>query len=113
MTACALANPSWVEVSTLQNHALGCLVSTRTLATEDTGDTHRLLGIADAQVVLTKGVLLAIEGDKLGSLWLGANDNLMTCNHVGIEAVQRLTVGPGRCSRQSAWLSCEAFPGSE
>ncbi len=92
MTACALANPCWVEVSALQHHVLGGLVGTRTLATEDAGDTHRLLGVADAQVVLAQGVLLTIEGNKLGALRLGANHNLMSCHHVGVEAVQRLSV---------------------
>ena len=92
MTASALADPCWVEVSTLQNHALGGLVSTGTLTAEDTCDTHWLLGIADAQVVLAQDVLLAIQGHELGTLWLGAYYNLMTGNHVGIEAVQWLTV---------------------
>ena len=92
VTASALADPCWVEVSTLQNHALGGLVSTGTLTAEDTCDTHWLLCIADAQVVLTQGVLLAIQGHELGTLWLGADYNLMTGNHVGIEAVQWLTV---------------------
>ena len=92
MTASALADPCWVEVSTLKNHALGGLVSTGTLTAEDTCDTHWLLSIADAQVVLTQGVLLAIQGHELGTLWLGADYNLMTGNHVGIEAVQWLAV---------------------
>ena len=92
MTASALADPCRMEVSTLQDYILGCLVSTRTLTAEDTGDTHRLLSIADAQVVLTQGMLLAIESNKLGALWLGTNYNLMTGNHVCIEAVQWLAV---------------------
>ena len=37
-------------------------------------------------------MLLAIQGHELGALWLGAYYNLMTGNHVGIEAVQWLTV---------------------
>ncbi len=92
MTASALADPCWVEVSTLQDYVLGSLVSTRTLTAEDTCDTHWLLSIADAQVVLTQGVLLAIQGHELGALWLGAYYNLMTGNHVGIKAVQWLSV---------------------
>ena len=37
-------------------------------------------------------MLLAIESDELGALWLGADYNLMTGNHICIEAVQWLTV---------------------
>lgn len=37
-------------------------------------------------------MLLAIESNKLGVLWLGTNYNLMTGNHVCIEAVQWLAV---------------------
>ena len=92
MTASALADPCWMEVSTLQDYILGCLVSTRTLTAEDTGDTHRLLSITDAQVVLTQGMLLAIESNKLGALWLGTNYNLMTGYHVCIKTVQWLTI---------------------
>ena len=37
-------------------------------------------------------MLLAIESNKLSALWLGTDHNLMTGNHVCIEAVQWLTV---------------------
>ena len=92
VTAGTLANPCWMEVGTLQHHTLGGVVGSRTLTAKDTCDTHRLLGVADAQVVLAQGMLLTVEGHKLGSLWLGAYHDLMSCHHVGIKAVQWLSV---------------------
>ena len=81
-----------MEIGTLQHHVCCSVVCTATLAAEYTGDTHGLLGIADAQVVQSKRVLLAVEGDKLGALGLGAHYNLMTLHLVGIKAVHGLTV---------------------
>ena len=39
-----------------------------------------------------EGMLLAVECNKLGAFRLGAHNNLVTLNHVGVEAVHRLAV---------------------
>ena len=80
-----------MEVSTLQHHIFGGLVGTTTLSTEDTSDTHGLLGIADSQVAVAQLVLLAIECLEGCALGHRLNDNLVTLHHVSIEAVQGLT----------------------
>ena len=92
MAACALTNPCRVEICALKHYVLCCVVCARTLASENACDTHGLLGVADAQVVLAECVLLAVECDELSALGLCANYYLRALNHVGIEAVHRLAV---------------------
>ena len=82
-----------MEIGALEHYVGRRLIGAATLAAEDAGDTHRLLGIADAQVVLAQRVLLAIEGDKPGAFGLGAHHNLVALHHVGIKAVHGLSVG--------------------
>ena len=82
-----------MEVGTLEHHVTRGLVGTRSLAAEDAGDTHGLLGVADAQVVLAQDMLLTVEGNKLGTLGLRAHHNLVARHHVGVKAVHGLSVG--------------------
>ena len=52
MTACTLANPSGVEIGTLEQDILGGVVGAAALAAQHTGYTHGLLGVADGQVAV-------------------------------------------------------------
>ncbi len=81
-----------MEVGTLQHHVLSGLVRTATLSSEDSSDTHWLLGVADGKIVLAQRMLLTIEGNKLLTLVLVFHDDMMTCHHVSIEAMERLSV---------------------
>ena len=92
MMARALSYPCGMEVCALEHHVGGCIVCAAALASEDAGYTHGFLGIADAQVVESQGVLLTVEGDELGALGLGAHHNLVARHLVGVEAVHRLAV---------------------
>ena len=93
MTACALAYPCGVEVGTFKHYVARCFIRTAAFATEDAGNAHRFLGIADAEVVLSERMFLTVEGNELGSFGLCAHHNLVTCHHVCVEAVKRLSVG--------------------
>ena len=92
VTACTLANPCGMEVGALQHHVCGGVVRAATLAAENSGNAHRLLCIADAEVVLAESVLLTVKSDKLGAFRLGADHNLVASHHVSVEAMHRLTV---------------------
>jgi len=82
-----------MEISTLQDHILGCLIGATALSAKDTGNTHRLFGIANTEVVLAKDMLLAVECDELCSLGLRPNHDLMPLDHISIEAMHRLSIG--------------------
>ena len=88
----ALSNPGRIEVSTLQQYIGGVLISTATLTAKHTGNTHRLLGIADSQITVGQLMSLTVEGYERSSLWHGLHNNLVTLDHIHIEAVQRLSV---------------------
>ena len=92
MTAGTLADPCRMEISTFQDHILRRLIGTASLAAEDTGDTHRLFCIADAEVVFAQDMFLTVECDELCALGLRPNHNLMALDHVSIEAVHRLAI---------------------
>ena len=92
MTTGTLANPCRMEVSTLEHHVCGCLIRTTTLSTEHTSYTHRLLRIADGQILVRQAVLHTVECHELRTLGHGLHHDLMTGNHICIEAVERLTV---------------------
>ena len=81
-----------MEISTLQDHVLRCLIGAASLTAKDTGDTHWLFSIADAEVVLAKDMLLTVERDELCALGLRPNHDLMSLDHVCIEAVHRLSI---------------------
>ena len=81
-----------MEVSTLQYYIFCCFVSSTTLSTEDTSNTHRVFLIANCEVVLTKYMLFTIQSNELLSLVFILNDDMMTLNHVCIKTVHRLTV---------------------
>ena len=72
VAACALTNPCRVEICALKHYVLCCVVCARTLASEDACDTHWVLCVANAQVVLAECVLLAVKSDELGAFGLGA-----------------------------------------
>ena len=72
VAACALANPCRVEICALKHYVLCGVVCARTLASEDACDTHWVLCVANAQVVLAECVLLAVKSDELGAFGLGA-----------------------------------------
>ena len=92
MTTCALTNPRGVEVSTLEQHVLRGLVGSASLAAKHTGDTHWLLHVADSQVLIGKFVLLTIEGDERSAFRQGLHHHFIALHHVGIEAMQGLSV---------------------
>ena len=81
-----------MEVSTLQYYIFCRFVSSTTLSTEDTCNTHRVFLIADSEVMLTKYMLFTIQSNELLSLILILNDDMMTLNHVCIKTVHRLTI---------------------
>ena len=89
----ALAYPCRMETGTLQHHVACGLIRTAALAAKDAGYAHRLLLVADGQIVLTEDVFLAVEGDKLLACVVGLDHNVVARDHVGVEAVHRLTVG--------------------
>ena len=92
MTTGALANPCGMEIGSFEHHVACGFVGSTTLSSKDTGNTHRLLSVANREVVLAKNVLITIERHKLGALGLGANHNLVALNHIGIKAMHRLAV---------------------
>ena len=92
MTASTLTNPCWMEVSTLQDYIFCCFVSSTTLSTEDTCNTHRVFLIADCKIVLTKYMLFTVQSNELLTLVLILNDDVVTLNHVCIKTVHRLAV---------------------
>ena len=93
VVARALANPCRVEVGRFENHVSRRLICSGTLSAEYAGYAHGLLGIADAEVVLPKYVLHAVERHELGALWLRAYHYLVACHLVGVEAVHWLPIG--------------------
>ena len=70
----------------------GGLVGTAAFSAEHTGDTHRLLGIADCQVTVGELVLHTVKCDERCALWHRLYHDLMTGHHVGIEAMQGLSI---------------------
>ena len=92
MSACTLSNPCGMEIGALQDHIACGVVCAATFATKDAGDAHRFFSVADAQVMLAKGVFHAIEGYKLCSLRLGTHHDLLASHHVGVKAVHGLAV---------------------
>ena len=87
MTAGTLTNPCGMEVSRLKHNVLCGFVRTRTLATEYTGDTHRVFGIADSQVSVAELVLHTIQRLEWCTLGHGLHHNLMTFYHVGVKGM--------------------------
>ena len=87
MTASRLANPRGMEIGSLEHHVARGFIGSTTLSAKDAGDAHGLFGIADGEIVRPQNVFLAVEGHELGSLGLGAHNNLVALHHVGIEAV--------------------------
>ena len=92
MTTRTLANPSWVEISTLEEHVLRGLVGSASLSTKHTCDTHWLLHIADSQVLIGKFVLLTIEGNEWSTFWQGLHHHLIALHHISVKAMQGLTI---------------------
>ena len=92
MTTSTLTNPCWMEISTFQYNISCCFVSTTTLSTEDTCNTHWLFLITDSEVVLTKYMLFTIQSNELLTLVLILNDDMIALNHICIKTVHRLTV---------------------
>ena len=93
VAACALADPGGMEIGALKHNVLCGVVGAAALASEDACYAHGVFGVADAQVVLAKGVLLAVEGHKLGAFGLCADHDLVAFHHVGVEAMHGLAVG--------------------
>ena len=93
MTTRTLSYPCRVEVSTFEQDIAGRVVRSATLSTEHSGDTHRLFGIANGQVALGKLAFFAIERDKRRSFRERFDHNLAAFDHIGIEAMQGLSVG--------------------
>ena len=92
MTPSTLTYPCWMEVSTLQYHITSGLISTTTLSTKDTCNTHRFFLITNGKVMLTKNVLLTIECNELLSLVIVFYNDMVTLHHVCIKAVHWLTI---------------------
>ena len=92
MTACCLANPGGVEICALKEHVLGLLGCSGIEAAEHTGNTHRLLGVANHKVALRQFALHTVESNKWSALGECAHHHLAAFNLVGIEAVHRLAV---------------------
>ena len=81
-----------MEEGALEHHVACGLVGAAAFASEDAGDAHRLLFVADGEVVGTEDVLHAVEGDEFRSFWLWLDDDVMTDDHVGVEGVEGLAV---------------------
>ena len=93
MTAGTLTDPCGMEVGAFEHDILRGLIGAATPTTEDAGDTHRLLGIADGQVAFREFMLHAVERLERCSVGHRLYDNLMPLHHVGIEGMQRLAIG--------------------
>ena len=92
MTTCALTNPCGVEVSTLEEHVLRGFVCAAALTAEHTSDTHRLLHVADRQILVGEFVFLTIERNERSAFRQGLHHHFVALHHVGIETVQWLSV---------------------
>ena len=93
VAARALPDPCRVEIGALKHDVGGCLVCAAALSSEHSRYTHRLLDVADAQVVGAERVLHTVKSDEFCALWLRAHHNLVAFHHVGVKTVHRLSVG--------------------
>ena len=93
MTTRTLTNPCRMEVSTLEYHVLRGFISTATLSSEHTSDTHRLLCITDSQIAVREFMFLTIQRLERCALRHRLHHNLMPFHHISIKRVQRLAIG--------------------
>ena len=78
------------EGSTLEQQAGGVLVHAGVCTAHDAGQSHRLLGVADDQVVGVQGELLLVQSDDLFALVCTAHINGAASDLVQIESVHGL-----------------------
>ena len=93
MTACALANPRRIEISTFQQYVTGRFIRSAPFSAEHTGDTHRLFHVADSQIAVAQLMFLAVERHERRTFRHGLHHHFTPFDHIGIETVQRLSVG--------------------
>ena len=90
---CALADTCGVEIGTFQEHILRCLIRARPFAAKHAGDTHRFLCVTDGQIIARQLVLHAIKGYKGRALGQCLYHHASALDHIGIKAVQGLSIG--------------------
>ena len=93
MTTGRLADPCGMEIGTLKHHVLRGFIGTTTLSAKHTGNTHRVLSIADSQVTIREFMLLTVKCLEGRTLRHRLHYNLMTFHHICIECMQWLTIG--------------------
>ena len=93
MTTSTLANPGRVEQCTFKHDIAGRVIGSATLSTEHSSNTHRLFGIANAQITFAQRMLLAVERNELCAFRLCTDNDFVTFHHIGIKAMHRLSIG--------------------
>ena len=89
----AFANPCGVEISAFKEHIGGRFIGAAALSAKHPGNAHGFFSIADGQITVGESMFFTIEGDKLRTFGHRLHHHFIAFHHVGIKAVEGLSVG--------------------
>ncbi|OQC34552.1 MAG: hypothetical protein BWX65_00263 [Bacteroidetes bacterium ADurb.Bin057] len=89
-TARRFANKHRIKIGTFNEYGSRCIGNARIQTTKNAGDTHRLCGIANHQIVGTQRAFHTVQRYEFFALLSRAYHNFTTFYFVGIECMKRL-----------------------